>query len=54
MGHSTVEKEIEGGRISLVGQELFARTLTKWLRRSSFADVAKAAPETAAGRPLQS
>ena len=41
MGHSTFAKEKEAGRISLVGHEMMARTLTKWLRRSSFADVAQ-------------
>jgi DNA-binding HxlR family transcriptional regulator len=40
MGHSTFEKEIESGRIALTGHEAMARTLTKWLKRSSFADVA--------------
>ncbi|MGI3184861.1 winged helix-turn-helix transcriptional regulator [Nioella aestuarii] len=38
MGHSTFEKEIDKGRISLDGHDLMARTLTKWLIRSSFAD----------------
>lgn len=42
MGHSTFKAEIEGGRISLTGHDLMARTLTKWLKRSSFAEVAKA------------
>jgi len=41
MGHSTFEAEIGGGRISLTGHDVMARTLTKWLMRSSFADVAK-------------
>lgn len=40
MGHSNFESEIEAGKISLTGHELMARTLTKWLLRSSFADVA--------------
>jgi DNA-binding HxlR family transcriptional regulator len=40
MGHSTFETEIAEERISLVGHDLMARTLTKWLMRSSFADVA--------------
>lgn len=39
MGHSTFESEIAAGRISLTGHDLMARTLTKWLMRSSFADV---------------
>ena len=41
MGHSTFASEIENGRISLTGHDLLARTLTKWLVRSSFADVSK-------------
>lgn len=41
MGHSNFEKEIESGRIALTGHDVLARTLTKWLKRSSFADVAK-------------
>ncbi|MEM6694961.1 MAG: helix-turn-helix domain-containing protein [Pseudomonadota bacterium] len=40
MGHSTFEGEIERGQISLSGDDGLARTLTKWLVRSSFADVA--------------
>lgn len=39
MGHSAFEEAIEAGRISLIGNDLMARTLTKWLVRSSFADV---------------
>lgn len=41
MGHSTFEAEIDSGRISLTGHALMARTLTKWLIRSSFAEIAK-------------
>jgi DNA-binding HxlR family transcriptional regulator len=41
MGHSTFASEIAAGRISLTGHDLMARTLTKWLMRSSFADVSK-------------
>ncbi|MYM54461.1 winged helix-turn-helix transcriptional regulator [Thalassovita mangrovi] len=41
MGHSTFEEEMQGGHISLTGHDLMERTLTKWLMRSSFADVAK-------------
>jgi len=39
MGHSSFEREIEAGRITLTGNALMARTLTKWLVRSSFAQV---------------
>jgi hypothetical protein len=41
MGHSSFEEEIESGRITLMGHDVMARTLTKWLKRSSFADVQK-------------
>jgi hypothetical protein len=41
MGHSTFASEIAAGRISLTGHDLMARTLTKWLMSSSFADVSK-------------
>lgn len=41
MGHSTFEEEIETERIALMGHDVMARTLTKWLKRSSYADVAK-------------
>ncbi len=43
MGHSTFETEIDAGRISLTGHDLMERTLTKWLIRSSFAEVSKTA-----------
>ncbi len=39
MGHSSFEGEIERGQISLSGHDLLARTLTKWLMRSSYAEV---------------
>lgn len=41
MGYSTFEEEIENDRISLIGNELMARTLSKWLKKSRFADVEK-------------
>jgi DNA-binding HxlR family transcriptional regulator len=37
MGHSTFEKEIDAGNIVLLGHEVMARNLTKWLVRSSYA-----------------
>ena len=40
MGHSSFEREITNGNITLTGHELMARTLTKWLVRSSYADTA--------------
>lgn len=43
MGHSSFETEIANGRITLTGHDLMARTLTKWLIRSSYADVEKGA-----------
>jgi len=36
MGHSSFGAEIEQGRITLTGDNLLSRTLTKWLTRSSF------------------
>lgn len=47
MGHSSFEAEIEAGSIYLSGDELMARTLTRWLVRSSYAD---GAGDTPAGR----
>ncbi|MBE9637292.1 winged helix-turn-helix transcriptional regulator [Salipiger mangrovisoli] len=40
MGHSSFETEIGAGRITLTGDDLMARTLTRWMIRSSFADLA--------------
>jgi len=37
MGHSSFEREIADENITLVGHQIMARNLTKWLRRSSFA-----------------
>ncbi|PWJ21625.1 winged helix-turn-helix transcriptional regulator [Jannaschia seohaensis] len=50
MGHTRFETEIERERIVLSGHELMARTLTKWLTRSSFADVGKRSPATTEAR----
>jgi DNA-binding HxlR family transcriptional regulator len=41
MGYSSFEEEMVAGRISLMGHSQMARTLTKWLVRSSFACVSK-------------
>ena len=41
MGHTSFEQEIQADNITLIGHELMARTLTKWLTRSSFAEVSK-------------
>lgn len=38
MGHSSFQSEIDAGHILLSGYELLARTMTRWLIRSSFAD----------------
>ena len=46
MGHSTFEEEIRNDRISLMGHDLMSRTLSKWLIRSSFAEVSKSALDT--------
>jgi DNA-binding HxlR family transcriptional regulator len=37
MGHSNFESEISAGNITLVGHEIMARSLTKWLVTSSYA-----------------
>ena len=39
MGYSTFEEEIANERIFLIGNELISRTLSKWLKRSRFADI---------------
>lgn len=44
MGHTSFEHELESGGITLIGHDLLARSLTRWLVRSSFATVAKNAP----------
>lgn len=51
MGHTTFEAEIADGGISLSGQEMMARTMTRWLVRSSFAEVQKAGADR--DRPLR-
>lgn len=43
MGHSSFEDEIGHGRISILGDGQMARTLTSWLRRSSYAGIDKTA-----------
>ena len=49
MGHATFEEMIAAGRISLIGHDILARTLTRWLVRSSFAgDVPPAHPSARA------
>ncbi len=42
MGHTTFEAELNAGRVTLTGHDLMARTLAKWLIRSSYAEIAKA------------
>ena len=42
MGHTSFDAELDAGRVTLTGHDLMARTLTKWLIRSSFADISKA------------
>ena len=49
MGHTTFEQEIEADDITLIGHEMMARTLTKWLKRSSFAEAAKQKPALPCG-----
>ena len=50
MGHSTFEKEIETGAITLTGHELMQRTLTKWLKRSCYASLPSLAEDEASTR----
>ena len=38
MGHSSFEAEIANGNITLIGHDVMARNLTKWLMRSKFAE----------------
>lgn len=42
MGHTTFEAELKAGHVTLTGHDLMARTLTKWLIRSSYAEISKA------------
>lgn len=39
MGHSSFESEIAAENITLIGHEIMARNLTKWLVTSSYADI---------------
>ncbi|WP_193177394.1 winged helix-turn-helix transcriptional regulator [Oricola nitratireducens] len=50
MGHTRFEHEIEAGNITLIGHELMARNLTKWLIRSSFSTVKKKGSATEVSR----
>ena len=50
MGHSSFEAEILADRIQLTGHELMARSLTRWLIRSSYADIGETRTEEAAPR----
>ena len=45
MGHTSFEQEIQADNITLIGHEVMARTLTRWLKRSSFAESPKQRPE---------
>ena len=45
MGHTTFKAELKAGRVTLTGHDLMARTLTKWLIRSSYAEISKAGLE---------
>lgn len=50
MGHSSFEHEIANEGITLIGHSGMARTLTKWLIRSKFADAAGGAKPQAIAR----
>lgn len=41
MGHTGFDMEIAAGNITLIGHDIMARTLTKWLKTSSYAEVKK-------------
>lgn len=41
MGHTSFESEISAGNITLIGHEIMARNLTRWLITSSYAAVCK-------------
>ena len=45
MGHSSFEHEIDAGHITLIGHDVMARNLTRWMIRSSFSSVKKTACE---------
>ncbi|MBY6048401.1 winged helix-turn-helix transcriptional regulator [Vannielia litorea] len=50
MGHSSFEAEILADRIQLTGHELMARSLTRWLIRSSYAELDASGSGSAARR----
>ena len=39
MGHTSFNSELSSGRMSVLGDDLLARTMTRWLVQSSFASV---------------
>ncbi len=41
MGHSSFASEVDNGDITLIGHNVLARTMTRWLTRSGFANVEK-------------
>lgn len=41
MGHTSFDSEIAAGNITLIGHQIMARTLTKWLITSSYAEVCR-------------
>ncbi|MGV6846824.1 MAG: winged helix-turn-helix transcriptional regulator [Marinibacterium sp.] len=51
IGHSSFAAEIEAGRITLTGQAGLARSLTKWLVRSSYASLEPAGRESEESGP---
>lgn len=51
MGHTTFESEIATGNIVLIGNEIMARTLTRWLITSSYAEVARSVNTASPGLP---
>lgn len=49
MGHTSFESEIAAGNITLIGHEIMARTLTKWLIASSYAGVCRSSKTSRPG-----
>jgi len=52
MGHTSFESEISKGNITLIGHEIMARNLTKWLITSSYAKVSQSGKSKPPGLSL--
>ncbi|MBC7280648.1 helix-turn-helix domain-containing protein [Hoeflea sp.] len=51
MGHTSFDAEISSGNITLIGQQIMARNLTRWMIVSSYAQVCKSGSHN--GRDVQ-